>query len=78
MHFNGFNLRFGSSRGEGDLHTWFKDTGFDSTDWDSTNTSDLVDVLEWDSEWFFSGSFWWLNEIKSFNKSGTFVPCGVG
>jgi hypothetical protein len=44
--------------GEGGDHTGLDDTGFDSADWHSSNTTDLVDVLEGESEWLVGGSGW--------------------
>jgi hypothetical protein len=45
MHFNGFAFCGNTEWGEGENHTWFKDTGFNSSNWNSSNTTDLVDVL---------------------------------
>lgn len=45
MHFDGFDLSFNITWSKDDIHTWFKDTSFDSSDWDGSNTSDFVDIL---------------------------------
>jgi len=45
MHFDWFAFSGDVHGGEGDDHTWFKETGLNSADWDSSNTTDLVDVL---------------------------------
>jgi len=45
MHFNGFAFCGNTEWGEGENHTWFKDTGFNSSNWNSSNTTDLVNVL---------------------------------
>ena len=45
MHFNRFNFSGLSRRWEFNNHTWFDDTSFDSTDWDSSNTRDFVYIL---------------------------------
>lgn len=78
MHFNWFNVTLNIGWGESNIHSWLKDTSFNSTDWDSSNTSNLVDVLKRKSKRFFSWSFWGFNFIKSLDKSWTFVPWGVG
>jgi hypothetical protein len=50
MHFDWFNIRSCilviNWGGEDDGHTWFQDTGFNTTDWDSSNTSNFVDILK--------------------------------
>jgi len=61
--------------GEGGDHTGLDDTGFDSADWHSSNTTDLVDVLEWESEWLVGGSGWWDDGVESLEHglSGEFA-----
>lgn len=61
-----------------DSHAGLEDACFDSADWDSSDTSDLVDVLKRKSEGFFSGSLWGFDLIEGFEKGGAFVPGGVG
>jgi len=65
MHLDGLNISGGSEGTEGTGHSWLNDTSFDSTDWDSSDTRDLVDILEWESEWLENWSLWWLDGIKS-------------
>jgi len=64
MHFDGFAFSGGSEWTEADSHGWSDDTGLDSTDWDSSNTRDLVDILEWESHWLEEWSLWWLKGIE--------------
>jgi hypothetical protein len=45
MHFNRFTLSCSSERTECNTHSWLDDTSFDSTDWDSSDTRDLVNIL---------------------------------
>jgi hypothetical protein len=45
MHFNGFNICGLIRGGEVDGHTGFEDSGFDSSDGDSSDTTDFVDIL---------------------------------
>merc|ERR1719149_228758 len=66
MHLDGFAIGGGTDWSEGDGHVWLDDTGFDSTDWDCSDTRDLVDILEWESEWLEYWSLWWLEGIKGF------------
>merc|ERR1719356_2074735 len=51
VHLDGLDLSGQTTWGEDDNHTWLDDTGLNSTDWYSSNTSDLVDILKWKSEW---------------------------
>jgi hypothetical protein len=78
MHFDGFAFSGGSEWTEANGDVWLHDTGFDSTDWHSSNTRDLVDILEWESEWLEDWSLWWLDGIKSFKEIWTLVPWHVG
>jgi len=61
VHFDGFD--FGGHVGWSKLddHTGFDDTGFNSADWHSSNTANLVDILEWESEGFVGWSDWWVD-----------------
>merc|ERR1739848_726749 len=36
-----------------------------------SNTTDFVNVLEWQTQWFVSRSCWGNNSVQSFQKSGT-------
>jgi hypothetical protein len=77
MHLNRFDFSGDTEWSEDDGHTWLDDTGLDSSDWYSTNTRDLVDILEWESEWLESWSLWWLNGVEVFEKILPLVPWHV-
>jgi hypothetical protein len=77
MHFNGFAVSGDSHWSEGDEHVWLDDTGFNSTDWYSTDTGDLVDILKWESEWLEDWSLWWLDGIKCFEETWSLIPWHV-
>ena len=78
MHFNGLDFSLDVSWSEGNLHTWLEDTGFDSSDWDGSDTTDLVNVLKWESQWLFSWSFWGNDLVQGFKEGWSVVPWGVG
>mmetsp|Transcript_6526 Transcript_6526/g.11950 ORF Transcript_6526/g.11950 Transcript_6526/m.11950 type:complete len:275 (-) Transcript_6526:673-1497(-) len=78
VHLDGLDLSGQTTWGEDDNHTWLDDTGLNSTDWYSSNTSDLVDILKWKSEWLVGWSDWWGTLIKSLQKSRSLVPVHVG
>lgn len=56
MHFDGFALSGDVHGSEGEDHARLEDTSLDSADGDSTDTTDLVDVLEWESQGLVLGS----------------------
>jgi len=78
MHFDGLDFRGVTRWGEDDGVTWLEDTSFDSADWYCTDTTDLVDILEWESEWLVDWSLWWLNGVQSFKERWSLVPWEVG
>jgi len=78
MHFDGFAFSDDLGGSELDGHTGFNDTSFNSTDGDSTDTTDLVDVLEGKSEGLVRRSLGGFEGIQSFNEDGSLVPGGVG
>jgi len=45
MHFNRLAISLNSDRGEEDGHSWLKDTGFNSSDRYSSDTSNFVHIL---------------------------------
>jgi len=77
MHLNGLDLSGEVGWGEGDGHTWLEETGLDSADWDRTNTRDLVNILEWESEWLVHWSLWSLKLIESLVESLALEPFHV-
>jgi hypothetical protein len=77
MHLNGFDLSNLVGWGEVDGHSWFEDTGLDSTNWDCSDTRDLVDILEWESEWLVQSSLWGLKFVESLIEGLTLVPFHV-
>merc|ERR1719502_1188548 len=66
MHLDGLAVGGGSDWAEGDGHVWLDDTSLNSSDWDCSDTGDLVDVLERESQWLEDWSLWWLEGIKGF------------
>jgi len=86
VHFDGFDFSGDVGWSEFDDHTGFDDTGFDSADWHSSDTTDFVDILKWESESFVGWSDRWVDGVQSFEESftglfaaffGFFVPTFV-
>jgi len=78
MHFDGFNSGGFVRGGEVDIHVGFKNTSFNSSDGDCSNTSNFVDILKRKSEGFFGGSLGGNNLIESLEKSRSGIPRGIG
>jgi len=71
VHFYGFDFSSDGRWGEGNNHTGFDETGFDTADWHRSDTTDLVDVLEWESEGFVGWSTWWDDGVEGLEESFT-------
>merc|ERR1719204_1409274 len=50
VHLHRLDLSGQHVGGEGDDHTGLDDTSLNSSDWNCSNTSDFVDILEWETE----------------------------
>ena len=74
MHLDGLALRGVSTWGEVDHHTWLDDTGLDSSDWDGSNSGDLEDIVDWESQREVCWSLWWGDSIKSLDEGLSLVP----
>jgi hypothetical protein len=68
MHFNGLNFSADALWSEGDNHTRLQDTGLNTADWDCSNTTDLVDVLQWQAERLVSWTRWRSDGIQSLQQ----------
>ena len=51
MHLDGLNFSGVSWWSEAADHTSLELTSLNTSDWDGTDTTDLVNILEWESEW---------------------------
>ena len=78
MHLDGLDLSGDHGGSEGDDHTGLQDTGLDTTDGHCANTTNLVDILEGDTEGLVDGTLGGDDGVKSLEESGTLVPVHVG
>ena len=78
VHLDGLNLSGDTSGGESDVHTGLEDTSLDTTNGDSTDTTNLVDVLEGETEGLIGRTLGDLEGIKGVEEGGSIVPGGVG
>ena len=77
VHFDGLNFSCNCGWGEVNDHAWLHCAGFDTADWNCTDTVDLVDILEWKTEWLVEWALWWLKGIEGFKKVWAIVPWHV-
>jgi len=63
VHFNGLAISAHSDGGEPDVHAWLEDTSLDSSDGYSADTTDLVHILEGESEGLVEGPYGGLDVI---------------
>jgi len=78
VHFDGLNISDDVDWGESDAHVWLKDSGFDSSDWDRSDSSDLVDILQRESQWLFCWSLGWVDGVQGLDEGWSLVPGEVG
>ena len=78
MHFHWLDVGSKGWGSKGYVHSWFQNSGFNSADWHSSNTTDFVDVLQGKSQWLFSWSLGRVDLVQSFHQSIAFVPSQVG
>jgi hypothetical protein len=78
VHLDG--LDFGGNVGGGELdnHTSLDDTGLNSTDGDCADTSNLVDILEGQSEGLVGGSRRGVNGVNGVEEGDTLGGTGLG
>lgn len=78
VHFHRLDLGFHVDWGEDNVHTGLENSGFHSSYWDCSNTTDLVNILEGKSEWLVNGSFGGDDVVEGLEECGTLVPSHVG
>jgi len=71
VHLHRFNLGGDISRGEGDNHARLDYTGLDTTDGHRSDTANLVDVLERETEGLVGGTLRWDDGVQSVDKGHT-------
>jgi len=71
VHLHGLDLSGQLHWSEGDDHAWLDDTGLNTTDGHCSNTTDLVNVLEWQTEGLVSGTLWWDDGVKGIQEGGS-------
>jgi hypothetical protein len=72
VHFDRLNFGGDIRRSKIDNHSSLDDTGLDTSDRDSTDTTDFVDILEWQAEWLIGGTNWRLDGIDGIKEGLAF------
>jgi len=78
VHFHGLDFGGKLSRGEGDDHAWLEDTGLDTADWNCSDTTDLVHILERQTQSLVDRALGGVDQVKSLEEEGSLVPRHVG
>ena len=71
VHFDGLDFRGDVRGGKGDDHAGLDDTGLDTTDWNCSDTANLVDILQGQSERLVGGTDGRLNGVDGFKEGET-------
>jgi len=77
VHFHGFDLGLNHGWGEDNLHACFQGTGLDTSNGNSPDTADFVDILEWKAQWLVGWALWWDNLVQGVDQAVTLVPWHV-
>ena len=78
VHLDGLDFSGHTDGGEGDDHAGLDDTGLDTTDGHRADTTDLVDILEWETEGLVVGTDWGLDGIDSVEEGLTLDDTSLG
>jgi len=78
VHLDGLDLSGEHGGGKGDDHTGLQDTGLDTPHGHCANTSNLVDILEGDTEGLLAGTLGGDDGVEGLEKSGSLPPAHVG
>jgi hypothetical protein len=68
VHLNGLDFGGDTGGSEGNDHAGLDDTGLDTADWYSSNTTDLVDILEGKAEGLVGGTGWRVDGINGLEE----------
>jgi hypothetical protein len=77
VHLDGFDLSLDHGWGDKSSDTRLQDTGLNSSYRNSSDTTNLVNILKWKSQWFVSGSLWRGDVVKGLKKTWSLVPLDV-
>lgn len=78
VHLDGLDFSGDTSGSEGDDHAGLDDTGLDTTDGHRANTTDLVDILEGETEGLVGGTNGGLDGIDGVEESDTLDDTSLG
>jgi hypothetical protein len=78
VHLDGLNFGNDTRGGEKGVDTGLDDTSFDTADGHSSNTSNLVDILEGKTKGLVGRALGGLDIVKSLEQVGSLVPRHVG
>lgn len=76
VHFDGLDFGADGSGGEVDDHAGTDDTGFDTTDGDGSDTTNLVDVLEGETEGLLGGTCGGFDGVDGLEEGAAVLGAG--
>jgi hypothetical protein len=74
VHLDRLDLGADASGGEDDGHAWLEEAGLDTADRNSSNTANLVDILERKAERLVDGALGGLDLVERIDQAVTLVP----
>lgn len=78
VHFDGLNFSSDVRGCECDNHSSLDDTGLDTADRNSTDTTDFVHILERKTEWLVGGTTWRFDAVDGIKKGLAFDDTALG
>ena len=78
VHLDGLDFSAQVSRGEGDDHSWLQDSSLHTTDGNSSDTTDLVHILEGDTEGLVGRALGLSDSVEGLEEGESLVPAEVG
>mmetsp|Transcript_4231 Transcript_4231/g.5885 ORF Transcript_4231/g.5885 Transcript_4231/m.5885 type:complete len:203 (-) Transcript_4231:400-1008(-) len=78
VHFYRLNFCNNSRWGKHGMNTRFDDTSLNTSYWNSSDTSNLVDILKGKTECLISWTLGWVHVVKCLKKVWSLVPAHVG
>ena len=72
VHFHRLDFSSDVRRSERNHHSRLDDTGLDTTDRDSADTTDFVNILKGKTEWLVGGSNWGLDGVDGVEEGLAF------
>jgi hypothetical protein len=77
VHFDGFDFSGDVGGSKGDDHAGLDDTGFDSADWDCSDTANFVNVLKRETEGLVGWTDGGFDAVDGFEEGESLGGCSL-